>query len=125
MRYSNRQYAETLLAALADAPEEKRGRIVERFLAVLRRRRESGKTRRILKKAEEIYRGTRGVPYVVIESPEHLSEGRKREVRAIFGPSALIREKRNERLIGGVRIFVNDEWLIDATLRRDLEKIFQ
>ncbi|MBI3442193.1 MAG: F0F1 ATP synthase subunit delta [Candidatus Sungbacteria bacterium] len=125
MKYRIAQYAEALHAALKDAPASKQKQIMRRFAALLARHRMSGKSDSVVAAYEKIVLRENGVRKVKIESAAPVSEQLKKEIGQILGKEVLIEEKTRPDLLAGVKILVDGELLIDASAKRQLERIFQ
>lgn len=123
MKYTANQYASALFEALNESPKERK-EILGRFYGVLSRDRKTNLADQILRKVELIFRQKNKVDRVVVESVAGISEKTKSQIKAILGGDAIIQEKNNPSLVGGVKIFVNDEILIDATLKKQIDNLF-
>mgnify|MGYP003394656396 FL=1 len=61
---------------------------------------------------------------VRIESAAPVSAQLKKEISEILGKKIVLEEKTRPDLLAGIKILVDDELLIDATGKRQLERIF-
>ncbi len=124
MKYRIAQYAQALHAALKDAPASKQKETMRRFAALLTRHRMSGKSDLIVGSYEKIILSEGGVRKVSIESAAPMSERLKKEIGEIMGKKIVVEEKTRPDLLAGIKILVDDELLIDASARRQIERIF-
>ncbi|MBI4224710.1 MAG: F0F1 ATP synthase subunit delta [Candidatus Sungbacteria bacterium] len=125
MKYRPAQYAQALHSALKDAPISKQKEIIRRFAALLGRHRMSGKSDLVIAAYEKIVLRETGMRKVRIESAAPASEQLKKEIQAVLGKKIFIEAKTNPELLAGIKILVDDELLIDASAKRQLERIFQ
>ena len=83
-----------------------------------------GKAGMILAAYEKLSLRARGERKVRIESAGPVPEQVKKSIREIIGSKIQFEEAVNPALLAGVKILVDDELLIDASARRQLEKLF-
>ena len=124
MRYRIGQYASALYEACEGRSESAQKKIARQFAALLRRHRMSSKTRLILAAYEKISLQKRGERRVRIEAPAPVSEQFKKEIRAILGPKVHWEESVRPDLLAGVKIVVDDDTVIDASAKKQIERMF-
>ena len=124
MRYRPAQYAEALHGALEGKPVAKRKDIIRRFIAMVARHRMSNKIGLIVSAYEKLVLHEGGMRKVRIESAAPVSAQLKKEISEILGKKIVLEEKTRPDLLAGIKILVDDELLIDATGKRQLERIF-
>ena len=124
MNYTPRHYALALHHALAGASGENRKKMLERFFRILRTRNLLSRLPRILSHYERYDLARTGMRKVVVESAAPLSPEARREIKKTFGVRAAMREALNPSLMAGVAILIDDEILIDASARRQLDRLF-
>jgi len=125
MKYSPRQYAEVLLSALEGKLEKERKEILKRFVSVLAKNRDLSRLGAILCELEREFFKKSGMKKIWVESVSPLSVGLRKEIEAAVGGKTYLHEKINPSLLAGIRILINDELLIDASARRQIEKLFK
>ena len=123
MKYAVSQYAEALVESLEGHTDKERKRLVRNFLSLLRTHRASSQLPRILGQAEAYILKKQGLKKVCIESPSPLSRATVHEIKKILGQNIVIEESSNPRLLAGINILVDNETLIDATGKTQLEKM--
>lgn len=124
MKYTNKQYASGLLEALEGKPEKKQKEIVRRFLLVLTKNRDWSRLEGIFEEAERICLKEAGLKKVYVETPSSVYPVLKKEIQKILGKKIFFSAKTKPALFGGVRILIDNELLIDASAKRQLDKIF-
>lgn len=123
MRYRVAQYAEALFGTLEDKNEKERRAIARRFGALLARHRMLGKADAILSAYEKIILRARGARKIMIESAAPVSASLKKEIKKILGAKIYFEEKENPALLAGIKILMDDELLIDASGRRQIDRM--
>ena len=125
MKYSPKQYAACLLEALEGKPEKARKEIMARFLGLLLKGGDWKKSNDILCETEKLVLKKNGLKKVRAEAPQQIPALLKDEIEKIIGRKIYFSPKVNPSLLGGIKILVDDELLIDASARRQIEKMFQ
>lgn len=126
MRFTIFQYARALHDALENATtDEDRAKMIRRFLLLLRIHSASGNLSRILSAVEKFYCRSRGLRKIAVETSSGLSNTARGEIRKIFGENIVLDEVVLPELLAGIRITVDDELLIDASGKRQLEYLFR
>ena len=124
MKYRTQQYAQALFQALRDKSVKEQKEIMRRFVALLARHRVSGKTGLIIAAYESIVLRESGMRKVEIEAASPVADALKREITKIVGRKIDYHERINPDILAGVKILVDNEFLIDASGKRQLERIF-
>ncbi len=125
MRYSVKQYAATLVSALQGKSDKDEKKVIANFFDLLRRNGDFVKRREIFKEIERVVRKSDGVRKVVLETASPVSPETKREVEKNLGAKAVFEESINPDVIGGIKLLIDDEYLIDATVKHQLDKMFK
>ncbi len=125
MKYKREIYAEALaesLSATKSRDEEKK--VLANFLKMMVRNGDIGQARRVLEDAERVLAKLGKGDLVVIESARPLKANAKKKIEALFPKAGNIEERIMPSLVAGVRVRVNDERELDATLSTRLTKLF-
>lgn len=125
MKYRVIQYAEALHAALKNVPVSKQKELMRQFAALLTRHRMSAKSGLIVAAYEKIVLRESGMRKVNIESAAPVTERLKKEIGKILGEKIFIQEETHPELLAGIKILVDNELLIDASAKRQVERIFE
>lgn len=125
MKYTTGQYAAALGAALADAPAAERSVMIRRFLTLLRKNRDTRRLGAVMRKAESQSLADQGLHKVVLTSAEPVSPEVKKDIAAALHKKPLWEETIDPAMLGGIRILIDDELLIDASARRRLDRMFR
>jgi len=124
MKFSPQLYARAFVSALAEkkVPEEK---LRERFLTVVKRNGDFPHLGKILREAERLLMKKLELKKVVIESARPVGKTQFEELRMAFAERDIVHTNIVPELIAGVKITIDDEWMIDATLKGRLKKLFK
>ena len=125
MRYRPSQYAEALHEALEGKKPAERASTVRQFVRVLSRHRVIGKSDSILAAYEKLNLRRHGMRKVKIESPGRVSDQLKKNIHEILDAKIHWQEVENPELLAGVRILVDDELLIDASAKRQVDRMLK
>jgi F0F1-type ATP synthase delta subunit len=124
MRYTPRHYAEALYLAIKETSPAGKTKILKQFLSVVQKHNDWRKIHAILHSFEKVYLEKEGLRTVMIEYVDVMPKGLKEAIARQLGSKLIFEERRDSELYAGVRIFVNNEILIDASARRILQAMF-
>lgn len=125
MTYFPKQYALALRSALEEKTPKEKKDILRNFLRVVVKNRDLPKLNLIVNEIEREERKTKGILKVEISAPNPASGWLKTEIKKNLGNKIFFEEKIEPGLLGGVKIMIEDETLIDATAKNQLSKIFK
>ncbi len=125
MKYATGQYAAALSAALADAPDAERSAMIRRFLAMLRKNKDTRRLGAIMRKIEKQSLADQGLHKVSVASASPLTPELKKDIAAALEKKPLWEETVDPAMLGGIRILIDDELFIDASARRRLDRMFR
>lgn len=124
MKYSPRQYALALQAALQEKTAKEQKDILRNFLRLIVKNRDLPRLNLITNEVERGERKTKGILRVEVSSSHPPSERLKTELKKILGKKIFFAEKTEPGLLAGVKILIEDETLIDATAKNQIAKMF-
>ena len=124
MKYRPEQYAKALFAACHEKSDAEQKKIIKRFTDLLVRHQAMGKTHAICAAYEKLELRNKGMRSVRLETASLASEKLKNEIHRVLGKNIHIKEVVNPDLLGGLKILIDDEILIDASARRQMEELF-
>ncbi len=122
MKYTFSHYAEAFCAACGGKTEKEQKKIARQFLLFLQKHREIRNLPPIVHAVEKRELRNAGARKVLLQSPFPADERVKKEIKRIFGKTVFQEETRAD-LLGGMRILVDDELLVDASAKRQLERM--
>ncbi|MBI2121540.1 MAG: F0F1 ATP synthase subunit delta [Candidatus Sungbacteria bacterium] len=124
MKYSSKQYASVILSAFDGKSEKERKEILKRFVDVLAKNRDMARLGAILREIEREFLKKSGRKKIWVESVSPVSDDLRQEIEKTVAGKTYLYEKINPSLLAGLRILINDELLIDASAKRQIDKLF-
>ena len=124
MKHTSSQYAQSLMLALKNKPENEQKKIMGNFLCILRKNRDWRERGKIFRETEKRLLKESGIKKVSVETPSPISKKLKEEIEGVFGGKIFFRAAIKNDLHAGIRIEIDDEILIDATAKSRLKKLF-
>lgn len=121
MKYRPGQYAEALFATLEDKTEAEQKKIVKRFAEILIQNRAFAKLSAICMAYEKLEKRKQGIRTVRLETVTPVTEKFKQEIYAILGKNINFEEVTNSELLGGIKILIDNEILIDASAKHHID----
>ena len=125
MKYQPRHYAKALELSMRGKGKKERRAIARRFLSVLERHRATHRLETILHEFERQECAARGLKKITITSAAPLTAAVRRSIMKFFSGHAFLKEVTAPELLAGIQITVDDELFIDASGRRQLDRIFK
>lgn len=125
MRYATGQYAAALAEALTDASATEQPAMIWRFMQLLRKNRDTRRMGAIMRWVEKQSLADQGLHKVAVASVEPISAETKKHIAAALEKKPLWEETLDPALLGGIRILIDDELLVDASARRRLDRMFR
>lgn len=125
MRYATRQYAAALLSALKNKRGKARKEVLWNFFIMLRKNHDTARLDTILRQAERVALRGANLMKVEIESAVPLTPEVKRGISRMLGGRARFEESVLPELLGGIKILIDGETLIDASIKKRIELIFR
>lgn len=124
MRYSIRTFATALLDSLEGKTLEQQRATLKRLVAVLTKKGMRRQLHAILRETERLYLKAHRITKVEAVSPTPLGAEAKQDIERALGTKMFFTEQTDPSVIAGVKLFIDEELLIDATAQRQLEEIF-
>ena len=124
MKYTNKQYASSLISALHGKAVKEQGQAIKRFLGILAKNGDAQKRNQILSEVKREYFKKNDIHKVDVQSAVKLSDSLKKDLEEALGKKIILDENIKPELIGGIKILIDDETLIDATIKTQLDKMF-
>lgn len=124
MRYFAIHYAQALYEALHNKKETEQKTLLKNFFLLLRARREWSRIQEIVCAYEKYYLKQKNMHKVHVESAYACSDIIRTRITNAVGEALLWEEVVRPELLGGITILVDSEILVDASVKRLLEKMF-
>jgi F-type H+-transporting ATPase subunit delta len=115
-------YAKALHEATKGLEGEKLDRAIANFIIILMKEGKLSKVEKIIEKYLNFEKRDRGVKQVEVTTSFGLSETAEKMVKDHFGGEVEITKKKDEKIIGGFKIKLDDT-VIDASVKTQLVKM--
>lgn len=124
MKYSVKQYAAALVAALREKSDSEQRETARRFFVLLHRHGLWSRRLLILKEVERQFLKEHDARKVAVAAALPLSSKTRREIERTVGKNIFWQETVEPELLAGIKILVDDEILIDASAKRYVKRLF-
>lgn len=116
-------YARVLINSLEGATESKRKNVMGRFTKLLQKRGDLRKLSAILREADKLWQDKKGKLAQVV-SAQGLSPEERTDVESFLRKKGYrMEEEADPLVIGGIALVLNNEFVIDGTIRGKLKRI--
>ncbi len=122
MKYPPHIYADAFLSLMETHPEEK-NKIMAGLVRALNASGDIGNAEKVIASIEEKIARKEGRVKIKVYAARILHESLLDKIKNAFGNEALVHQVIDPEIIAGVKLVVNDEIMIDATLKKKLERI--
>lgn len=125
MKHAPRFYAEAL-SDIVSRPlsPEKEKTVFRNFISLLKKNGDLHAAKKILSLTEKKLLKKTGKEKFTIETARHIGGEFEKNIHSALPSSAAIEERINPELIAGIKIVKNDEYELDYSLSRKIEKLF-
>lgn len=122
MKYQSTTYA----AAFLGAVEEKKfsPEMARRFFSLIRKNGDTEEITKVIEQIGVLFRKKNNITKVMVTSARDVSSEIEQRLRKQFGKNAEIGFSIRPEIIGGVVFTINDETVIDASVKRRMERLF-
>jgi ATP synthase F1 delta subunit len=123
MKITPKQYAISLYEITKDAKKEESAELIKNFVNLLRFNNNLSMEDKIIDEYEAYLRKQKGIAKVKIRSGEKLSPATVSSIVKHFAGQVELEEETDPELIGGITVEINDNTLIDGSIRKKLEDL--
>ena len=124
MKYTNKQYASSLISAIADKSGEEKKQALVNFINILKKNGDISKRSQILEEVRREYFKQNGLYKVDVETVSTPPENLAQQIEEKLGGKIAISNKENPDILGGIKILIDDETLIDASVKTQISRVF-
>ena len=125
MRYPIKKYAQALYESTVGKSEHEQEKISKAFVALLAAYNDSSLLSRIIEYYSRVRRRSEGLTKVDLTTADKASVKIKTELKKKLGERLEIDEKIDPNVLGGIKLIINDEYLIDGTFQSRVERLHQ
>ncbi len=124
MKYTTKQYANSLLSALEGKSAKAQGEAIGKFLKILARNGDAQKRNQIMAEVKRVHLKKNKIHEVRVEMAANPPATLKKDLESALGKNIIFEDVLNPKLLGGIKILIDDETLIDASVRTQLDRMF-
>lgn len=122
--YSPNIFAKSFLKVLKNTPSKKYDIVIANFIKTLKKYGAIKDTPKILKSIRKINAEDKNINLIEIETARGLDAKSINAIKKMFKKNDEFSEKINPEIIAGVKIIINNEFVLDGSLRRKLKNLF-
>lgn len=123
MKITPKQYALSLYESTQNADKNEISKRIGNFVDILKKNNDLSQADKIIQCYYQHYRKIKNITKIEIKSSEKLGTNIISKILQKFNKQVEIEEKIDPALIGGVVIKINDNTLIDGSIKRKLEDL--
>lgn len=130
-KYTAKQYAMALFDSLnekganKDLSADRQALIIKRFAAILTKNYDRFLFPKIAMQLKKLERGREGRHEVVVTSARPLEKDVITDIKKKVGENSVVKETVDPAVLGGVKVLVNDELVIDGTLKTRISRLVE
>lgn len=124
MKYSLKQYAQSLYEAFQETKDKDHDKIIANFVEILKSNGDLAYYEKIINEFEIYQRKAKGIKEVEVTAAKEgvVNDKLIHELNKIVGKDIVLKQKVDDSLVGGVTIKVEDT-LIDASVKNQLNNL--
>jgi len=123
MKITPKQYAISLYESTKNVGSEELEQRIKNFVEILKRNNSLSLADKIIEQYHKYYRAKKNISKIEITSSEKLGSETLNRILKKFEKQVEIEEKVDQSLLGGVIINIDDEMLIDGSVKRKLNDL--
>jgi len=123
-RFNSKQYSQALFESLQSSPKDQ-GKILENFASLLVGNHDRTLTPNIIRHLKRFLKEKANTNIVSLTTAKKADPELLAQIQKSFDNNVQIQERVNPEAIGGVKIVINDEEVIDGTFKSRIEKLFK
>ena len=123
MKITPKQYAVGLYESTNNLPEAKLAERIKNFVGILKKNNDFSLEGKIIQQYYKYYRTKRNISKIEIASSQKLDSETLNNILKKFSKQVEIEEKVDRSLIGGIVIKIDENTLIDGSVKRKLEDL--
>lgn len=126
MKYTTKMYANAFCDVATDAKNTANAdKYIKNLLLLVKSNRDQKKLKDILSVVEKIIIKKTGGRKLTIESARPLTQALERTIKSIAKPTDIVERKINNQLIAGIKVNINDEFMLDGSFSTKIKKILK
>lgn len=125
MKFTAKQYATALYESLTEAKPSAQDAVIKSFAAILAKNYDKSLLSRIIAQFKKLERTRGGSHEVVVTSARPLEKSVIKDIAARVGTKSPIKEVIDPTVLGGMKVLINDETVIDGTYRTRIARLVE
>jgi F-type H+-transporting ATPase subunit delta len=123
MKITPKQYAISLYESTKNVDKDELDRRIKNFVCILKKNNDLSLADKIIQQYSKYYRKKRNISKVEITAPNKLNQEELNSILKKVSKQIEVEEKVDKSLIGGIIIKIDNNTLIDGSVRRKLEDL--
>jgi F0F1-type ATP synthase delta subunit len=125
MKYKPKEYAKALVELLlVKGVDDREKEIANNFIKFLKKNGDESKADKIILYAKDLFIKKTGRRKVILETARKMKPKQKESISSLIHKGDIVEEKTNKDLIAGIKIIINNEKQLDASMLKKLQNIF-
>jgi F0F1-type ATP synthase delta subunit len=126
MKYKPKEYAEALVELfLAKGADEREKEIAANFVKFIKKNGDEGKADKIILYAKDLFIKKTGRRKITLETARKIKPFQKEFLDFFIQKGDIVEEKINKELIAGIKIIIDNQRQLDASMLKKINNIFQ
>lgn len=125
MRYPIKKYAQALYEVSKGSSQAESEKIAKQFIALLTHYHDLSLLPKIIERYGRIRREIEKVVKVQATTAKKLTGKTRDEIEKKFAGRIELEERVHPEVLGGIKLIINDEYLIDNTLQGRVERLYK
>ena len=122
-RFTSKQYATALYQSLAEAKPSEQDMVIKSFAAILAKNYDRSLFSKIVMQFKKLERANAGSHEVVVTSARQIDRSVLKQIGEKVGKNSRIKEVIDPWVLGGMKVLINDELVIDGTLKTRIARM--
>ena len=122
-RFTPKQYATALFESLKEAKPSEQDMVIRSFAGILAKNYDRALFAKIAMQIKKLERAHAGAHDVVVTSARQLDRSVIKEIGEKVGKNSRIREVIDPWVLGGMKVLINDELVIDGTYKTRIARM--
>lgn len=122
-RFTAKQYATALFESVQEAKPSEQEMVIKSFAAVLAKHYDRSLFAKIAMQLKKLERSHAGAHEVVVTSARPLDKSVIAQIAEKVGKNSRIKEVIDPWVLGGMKVLINDELVIDGTLKTRIARM--
>ncbi len=124
-RFTPKQYATALYESFTEAKPSQQDAVLQNFAAILAKNYDRALFSKIAMQLKKLERAHAGAHEVVVTSARPIDRSVLKQIGEKVGKNSRIKEVIDPWVLGGMKVLINDELVVDGTLKTRIVRMSQ